>query len=488
MNLFLTGLSHKTAPIEVREWLAFSGEDLEVALGRLRRLPGVTDAVLLCTCNRTEVYGLAGEPEAGAGAVADWMGQRTSTDLSRHLYVKTGAEALSHLFRVSASLDSMVLGEPQILGQVKTAFSDARRVGAAGPRIERLFSRAFRVAKRVRTETRVGENAVSMAFVAVELARKVFGELAGRTVLLIGAGKMCELAATHLRTAGVARFLVANRSLERAEDLAARYGGEARPLRDVEALLEEADIVLSSTAAPGFLISREQMAKAVKKRRYRPIFLIDLAVPRDIDPAVNDLSNVYAYDVDDIEKAVEENREHRGAEAERAEHLVRAEVADLIQEAQARRVRPVVAALRHEAASVAEMELARTLARLEALGVPREAEESVRAMARAIVNKLLHEPTATLKAVAASEEGERLAASVVSLFSLDVDAVAAAIAEEKARRRAEREAAGFAATPAGDDVVAAAGQLLEGAAATTDPERDDGNVVPLDAGRRRRGS
>ncbi len=471
MDLFLAGLSHKTAPIEVRERLAFSGDALELALSRLRRLPGISETIIVSTCNRTEIYGIAADGDSGTAEVADWMAERSATDLAPHLYLKTGAQALTHLFRVASSLDSMVVGEPQILGQVKTGFQAARESRNAGPRIERIFSRAFQVAKKIRNETTIGENAVSMSFVAVELARKIFGELKDKRILIMGAGEMSELAATHLRTNGAGSVVVANRSLDKAEALAARFAGEARPLSQVGALLEEVDIVLSSTAAPGFLITRDQMAKVIRARRYRPIFLIDLAVPRDVDPAVNDLDNVYAYDVDDMEKVVDDNLRQRAQEAEKGDRIVRREVAEYLAEEQARAVMPVVAALRHTASEIAEAEAARTLANLAGAGLTDKQVQSVEAMAQAIVNKLLHEPTTVLRGTAATHDGERLAAAVVSLFALDVDAVTAAIASEKARRRAarlarlEREGGG-------------------GAAAGDDDEDDHGgvvnNVVPID--------
>lgn len=438
MNLFVTGLSHKTAPIAIRERLAFSGDDLEVALGRVRRLPGIHEAVMLCTCNRTEVYALASNPQAGAEEVADWMDQRTAGDLTPHLYRHTGEDALVHLFSVSASLDSMVVGEPQILGQVKEAFATARRHKATGRRIERIFSRAFQVAKRVRNETGVGENAVSMSFVAVELAKKVFGQLDGKAVLLVGAGEMSELAAENLAGAGVDRVVVANRSQARARELAQKFGGEARGLSSLGQLLGEVDIVLSSTAAPSFLITPELLTPAVKARRHRPLLLIDLAVPRDIDPAVNELSNVYSYDVDDMQRVVEENLQTRSQEATRGLRLVHREVTTFLDEDKARAVRPVLTALRHVARQTADAEVEKTLHKLAAAGLTEAQQASVAAMGQAIIKKLLHEPTVLLRSMPTGEEGERLAAAVTTLFGLDVEAINEAVAEAKQKRRDER--------------------------------------------------
>ncbi|RMG18121.1 MAG: glutamyl-tRNA reductase, partial [Deltaproteobacteria bacterium] len=409
MQLFVTGLSHKTAPIAVRERLAFSDEGLELALSKLKRLPAVSEVVVLSTCNRTEIYGISGEAERGAAEVAGWLGDRSASDLSPHLYTHLREEALRHLFRVASSLDSMVVGEPQILGQVKDAFSFAQRQRSAGPHIERLFTRAFRVAKQVRNETRIAENAVSMSFVAVELGKKIFGSIEGKAVLLIGAGKMSELAATHLRNAGCT-LVVANRSPERARRLAELYGGYARSLGEVPALLREVDIVLSSTAAPGYVVTKEMLAGVLRKRRYRPLFLIDLALPRDVDPAVNDLEQVYAYDIDDLQQVVDENLQQRLAEAERGEQIVRRELGRFLQEQSARSVQPVVASLRWTAERIALREVEKTLGRLGHLADGDRAR--IEAMARAIVKKLLHLPTMSLKAGAGTPEGERLAAAI----------------------------------------------------------------------------
>ncbi len=437
MQFFVTGLSHKTAPIAVRERLAFSGEGLELALSKLRRLHAVSEAVLLSTCNRTEVYGVAPDARQGARDVVEWLGERTAGDLAPHLYTHLNEEALRHLFRVASSLDSMVVGEPQILGQVKEAFATARRARSAGPHIERLFSRAFRVAKTVRNETAIAESAVSMSFVAVELGKKIFGEIEGKAVLLIGAGKMSELAATHLKNAGCT-IVVANRSLERARRLAELYGGYARGLGEVPELLLEVDIVLSSTAAPGYVVTKETMARVIRRRRYRPIFLIDLALPRDIEPAVNDLEQVYTYDIDDLQQVVDENLKQRKVEAEHAERLIAREASRFVEEQSAREVEPVLATLRWTAERVAEAEVERTLARLPHLGEDEAAR--LHAMARAIVKKLLHQPTMALRKGAATEEGRRLAAAVTEAFGLDVEATVARIrAEKEARRRARAE-------------------------------------------------
>ncbi len=418
MELFVTGISHRTAPIGVRELLAFRGEEMETALRDLKLVFGIEQAVLLCTCNRTEVYGLVEKASKAAVCVADWLGQRAGRDIRGYLYSKTGAEAFTHLFRVASSLDSLVLGEPQILGQVKAAFSRSRQHGFAGPGIERVFSQAFRVAKRVRSETHIGKNAVSVAFVGVELAKRVFEDLNGRSVMLVGAGKMCELAARHLLDSGVVRFVVANRSEGRARDLAAQLSGEALSLDHVPRLLEDVDIVISSTDAPGFLITREQVLAAEKRRRGRPLFLIDLSVPRDVDPAVRKISNVHAYDVDDLDRVAGENRRNRAAEADRAALILDEEVEGLLSCEHSRGVAPVITSLRRHAARIAEAEVDRTWSRLASMGVMPEAREGLEAMARAIVNKLLHEPTRVIRESAVTD-GEDLSRTARALFGLE---------------------------------------------------------------------
>ncbi len=419
MELFVIGLSHKTAPVKVRERLAVGREELPLALASLVGLDELDEVVLVSTCNRTEVYSTSPRVDRVYEGLTRWFEKRAGQPIEQCLYRRRGFEAHAHLYRVAASLDSMVLGEAQILGQVKTAYAVARREGIAKARLENVFSSAFRVAKRVRTDTSVGESVVSLAFVAVDLARKVLPHIAGCTVLMVGAGKMGELAATRLRAAGAGQFHVANRSLERGARLAKLLGGTSCSLRQVPALLEKVDIVLSSTESPGFLVSKKDMATALKRRGGRPISLIDLSVPRDIDPGVACLEGVRVYDVDDLEKVVNANLEKRSVEADKAEAIIQEEVAEMIQAERARAVTSTVAALRCQASSRAESEVAKTLSRLEDMGVSKEARDSVRAMVDSIVKKLLHEPTRVLKSTGTSEEGRQLASAVVRLFDLD---------------------------------------------------------------------
>ena len=413
-EVFLVGLSHKSAPIEVRERVALSGDALKGALGELRGEGGVREALVVSTCNRVEVY-----VQADDDAAARRFFTSRAPDAAGHLYVKAGVEAVRHLFRVSASLDSMVVGEQQILGQVKEAYGLASAAQAAGSFFSRLCNRAFATAKRVRTETEIGHGTISMSQVAVELVEKIFGDLKGRAILLAGAGKMGTLSAKALASLGADRILVTNRSRERGAALAEQVAGHFRDWDELPRLLVEADVVIVSTGAPTYVLTREMLAQAMKARRHRSICLIDLAVPRNVDPGCAELSDVFAYDVDDMQKVVDSTQEARRGEAVRAEALVEAEVIAFARERETRAALPVLAQLRRRAEAIARAEAERTLstvgARLDDRG-----RRSVEAMAQAIVNKLLHPPTARLKEAAASGDGS-LAGAVAELFGIPPD-------------------------------------------------------------------
>ncbi len=411
-EIFLVGLSHKSAPIEVRERVALSGEALKAALGELKGMDGVREALVISTCNRVEVFVQAGGEEparrfftARVAAAAD------------HLYVKSGVDAIRHLFRVSASLESMVVGEQQILGQVKEAYGLASAAQAAGAYFSRLCNRAFATAKRVRTETEIGRGASSMSQVAVELVEKIFGDLKGRTILLAGAGKMGALSAKALAVLGADRILVTNRSPERGLALAEQVNGNFRAWDELQRLLAEADVVIVSTGAPTHVLTREMLAKAMKTRRHRSICLIDLAVPRNVDPACADLDDVFGYDVDDLEKVVEATHEARRGEALRAEAIVEAEVLAFAKERETRAALPILAQLRRRAEEIARAEAERTLAQVGAK-LDEKGRRSIEAMAQAIVNKLLHAPTARLKEAASSGDGA-LAGAAAELFGIE---------------------------------------------------------------------
>jgi glutamyl-tRNA reductase len=416
-DLFLVGLSHKTAPIEVRERVALSGDELKSALEELRRMDGVEEAFVVATCNRVEVY-----VQADGDHAARRFFTARAPEAGDHLYVKGGAEAVRHLFRVSASLDSMVVGEQQVLGQVKEAYGLASAAQAAGSYISRLCNRAFATAKRVRTETDIGRGATSMSQVAVELVEKIFGDLRGRAILLAGAGKMGALSAKALASLGADRILVTNRSPERGLALAHQVNGTFREWEELPRLLVEADVVIVSTGAPTYVLGRDLVHTAMKARRQRSLCLIDLAVPRNVDPAAGQLPDVFAYDVDDMEKVVETTHEARKGEALRAEAIVEAEVMAFTKERDARAALPVLAQLRRQAESIALAEAERTLAQVGGK-LDEKGKRSVEAMARAIVNKLLHGPTARLKEAASSGDGA-LADAAAELFGIE-DAPAA---------------------------------------------------------------
>ncbi len=436
-ELFLVGLSHRSAPIEVRERVALTGEPLKEALQELVRGDGVAEALVISTCNRVEVL-----VHAERDAAAREFFTLRAADAAGHLYAMQGKEAVRHLFRVAASLDSMVVGEQQILGQVKEAYGVACAVGTAGAYLSRLCNRAFATAKRVRTETEIGRGMTSLSQVAVELVAKIFGDLAGRSILLVGAGKMGALSAKALAGLGADRILVANRSPERGLELAAQVAGAFRSWDELPHLLVEADVVIVSTGADRFVVTREMVQAAMRARRHRSICLIDLSVPRNVDPGCAALPDVYGYDVDDLEKVVSATREARREEAVRADEMVDADVEAFASDRQARAALPVLGKLRKHAELIARGEAERTLAHLG--GLDERGRRSVEAMAQAIVNKLLHAPTTRLKKAAAAGDGE-LPAAAAALFGIDLD-------EALAPRSAP---AGRAAAEAGGDSAAA---------------------------------
>jgi glutamyl-tRNA reductase len=415
MGLVCLGISHKTAPVALRERLAISLERQSEVLHRVGASPA--EALFVSTCNRVELYRCSNGEEPAEVLRAELLALGGEEVLG-HAYLHRGEAALLHLFRVTSSLDSMVVGEPQILGQVKDAFEFAKGLGTARGELERVCAAAFSAAKRVRTETDVGRAATSMAAAAVQLASKIFGSLQGKTVLLVGAGEMSELAGRHLVAAGASRLLVTNRTPERAEALAKVLGGEALAFQGMQQALCPADVVVCTTASPTPLITRELVASTLRARRHRPLFLVDLAVPRDVEPAVNALDNVYAYDVDDIQKVLAENTALRAEAAARAETLVAEDVARFVRQRALRTGVPVLAQLRARAESIRKAELERALANLPTPLTDAQAAV-VTAMTAAIVNKMLHEPTAKLRATVTGETAHPLAEAAAELFGLD---------------------------------------------------------------------
>lgn len=418
MDIVLAGLSFKTAPLELREQLATPLDQIGPRLQRLLSVPNVAEAVLVSTCNRVELCVATTDVEQGTRAVHDFLQRSSPSHLGPHLYTHVGALAVTHLFRVTCSLDSMVVGEPQILGQVKDAFTAASSAGTTGPILEKFFQRAFQVAKRVRTETGIAKETVSMAAVAVDLAREIFENLGGKRAVLLGAGDMAELAAKHLSGAGVAEIIVTNRSFERARRVAESVGGSARAIEDLPALYEIADIVISSTSAPSFVIGPDDIKRVAKARRGRPLFLIDLAVPRDVDPRVGELRDTYLYDVDALQDIANRNRDARAKEAARAEAIVGKETEQFGDWMRSLAVVPTIVALREKLLHIGHTEAERAL---EALGADATDahRQVVKRLADSIINKVLHAPTTHLRRDS-TQAGADLAAVVQQLFELEL--------------------------------------------------------------------
>jgi len=395
MHLFAFGINHKTAPVAIREQAAFAPEQLAQALRDITAHAGVDEATILSTCNRTEVYCRLDQDD-GRKAVK-WFcdfHRLPTQDIQPHLYQHPDQEAVKHAFRVAAGLDSLVLGEPQILGQMKSAFTTAHKAGVTGKILNRLFQQTFSVAKQVRTDTAIGASAVSVAYAAVSLARKIFQNLAEKKVLLIGAGETIELVARHVREQGVSHIVVANRTVERAQLLADACGGEAISLAELPDRLSEADIVISSTASQLPILGKGAVESALRARKHRPMFMVDLAVPRDIEPEVAELADVYLYTVDDLHEVIQENMESRLEAAREAEKIIDIQVHDFMHWVRSLDAVPAIRALRDSASAVCEAELKRAQRRLERGEDP---QKVMALLARAIANKFTHAPSDALK-------------------------------------------------------------------------------------------
>jgi glutamyl-tRNA reductase len=408
MNLVLIGVNHKTAPIALRECVAFSHDELPEANRALAAIPGVTECMILSTCNRVELLAVVDSSQVD---LTHFLNQHFALEpalLAEHIYECCDRKAVEHLFRVASSLDSMVVGEPQILGQVKEAYAVARASGTVGCQLEQLLQNAFAVAKKVRSETEIGTNSVSIASVAVELARKIFGSLEGRTVFLVGAGRMSELAARHLVQQGARNILVANRTLEHARGLAEHFGGRAVPLEQLYEVVSQADIVISSTSAPHSIFRREHGQIFLRQRRNRPMFFIDIAVPRDVDPEMGKLEGIFVYDIDDLQQITAAHIAERGHEATDAEALIAAEVERFHQRYLALNVKPAIVALQQQAEEIRQAELHRAQARLGSLNAEQIA--AVEALTHGLVNKFLHPPMQALKQAACESDAARLEA------------------------------------------------------------------------------
>jgi glutamyl-tRNA reductase len=420
MKVLLLGVNHKTAPVSLREKLVGLVPDLGQAYGTLMDWPEFSEVMLYTTCNRVELLGVTAEPEAARLRVQAFFTRPpeiTPEALAESLYVLEDQDAVQHLFRVAASLDAMVVGEPQILGQIKAAYRTATEHRTTGPILNRLLHKSFSVAKRVRSETGIGDQAVSVSYAAVTLGRKIFGELTGKNVLLLGAGEMAELALEHLRGQGVASITVANRTLARGVQLAQRFGGEAVSLEELEPQLLSADILISSTGAGDYLLTRDQVRSVMRRRKQRPLFLIDIAVPRDLDPAINDLDNVYLYNIDDLTEVAEKGMEHRRREAAKAERLVAEETLKFQHWLTTLEVFPTIIALKDKAEAICRAELKKTLSQLGAL-TP-EQHQALEVLTSSITQKLLHDPIIFLKRNHHSKQTPRELDLVRRLFRLE---------------------------------------------------------------------
>ncbi|MDX1764070.1 MAG: glutamyl-tRNA reductase [bacterium] len=397
MAIVLVGLSHKTAPVELREKVCMPDVALPEQLDKVRS-DEIPECLIVATCNRVEVLAQCSHAAGGIAKIKEYLTSGSNVSLSEvdsHFYSLEGDKAVQHIFRVASSLDSMMVGEPQILGQIKNAYTVASEEGATGVILNRLMHKAFSTAKRVKTETRIARYAVSISYAAVELAKKIFDDLSEKTVMLVGAGEMSELAARHLMDNGAKRLLVTNRTYSRAVELAEEYSGSAIRFEDFTDSLIRTDIIISSTGASNYILSHKQVKEVLHERRNKPMFLIDIAVPRDLDPEINKLRNVYLYDIDDLQAVVNTNIQERQKEAEKADEIVLQEVEAFSRWMSSLDVTPMIVLLRERLEQIRQEELKRTLPRLN--GISDKERKAIDAMAAAIVNKILHGPLKALK-------------------------------------------------------------------------------------------
>ena len=424
MPLIILGINHRTAPVDVRERVVFPAESLPAALRELASLPHIEAASILSTCNRTElcfmVESCAPEAEDDA-AVQAWLSQYHQlplAELKPYLYVHTDNKAVRHLLRVASGLDSMILGEPQILGQIKTAYQVAEHAGTLDIHLRRLFQHTFSVAKQVRTDTQIGASPVSVAFAAVSLARQIFGDLASHTALLIGAGETIELAARHLHEKGLGRMIVANRTLERAHALAGEFDGYAISLSELSAHLAEADIIISSTASPLPVVGKGSMETALKQRKHRPVFIVDIAVPRDIEPEIADLEDIYLYTVDDLQEVIQENLKSRQDAAKQAEEIIDVQAGHFIGWLRSLDAVATICEYRGEAQRLRDEVLAKSR---QQLAQGKEPGDVLAYLAHTLTNKLIHRPSANLRQAGYEGKQELVEAARQLLCNRDKD-------------------------------------------------------------------
>ena len=421
ISIINIGMNHESAPVEFRECLAKDPENASYALDVIRDSDHLREGFFLSTCNRVEVFCICDDPESARQVLVDMLSRLSNIpeeNLIPNLYFFQGIEAVKHIFRVAASLDSMIVGEPQILGQIKDAYRQTvSESHTSGVVLNRLMHRAFHVAKRVKTETGISQAAVSISYAAVELAKKIFYDLKDKKILLIGAGEMAELAATHLISNGITSLTVANRSFERALNVAEKFNGKAVLWEEIETSLLEGDIVITSTASTEYVVVYDTLKGLLKKRRNRPIFFIDIAVPRDVDPKINDLGNVYLYDIDDLKDIVEENSEQRRQEAVKAERIIAEEVIRFGNWLQTLEIVPTIAALKEKAESIRKTEIQKSLSSLGDL-TPSQIE-AIEILTLSLTDKILNDPVLVLKQKAGSTSKENYLDITRELFNLD---------------------------------------------------------------------
>jgi glutamyl-tRNA reductase len=420
LDIVLLGVNHKTAPVALRECLAISKNETSAALKAFQELSSIREVMLFSTCNRVEVLMVAEDKSSAVDTVISFLSelkQLPVSEFEKSLYIHEGDDAVRHVFRVAASLDSMVVGEPQILGQIKEAYQMATQSKTSGVLLNKLLHRTFFVAKRVRTETGIGDRAVSVSYAAVELGRKIFGTFEGKKVLLIGAGEMAELAVEHLIRNRTGDILVANRTFESGVDLAKRFNGQAIRFEEIQEVLEQVDIIISSTGSPDYVITRDHVKGAIRRRRNRPLFFIDIAVPRDIDPEINRLTNSYVYDIDDLKGIIDENIEDRNKEAIKGERIVDEAVISFRHWYDNLDVMPTIVELRKKIEEIAKEELKRTQQTLRHLSP--DDLKAINRMTDAMVNKILHDPTLLLKSNGMNEEKSVYLDVIRKLFKLD---------------------------------------------------------------------
>ncbi len=417
MKVLVTGLNHKTANVDIREKLAFNGPKLQEGIAGIKQIPEIKEVVILSTCNRVEIYTCVGNIASADRNIKNFLSdfhKIPKSEFEKSLYTYSDSNAIRHILRVASSLDSMVVGEPQILGQIKDAFEFALSQKTTGVLLNKLMKKAISTAKRVRTETRIAENAVSISFAAVELAKKIFTNLADKSFMLLGAGEMAELAARHLVSNGVRDVMVANRTFERGCELASEFNGRAVKFDDFIHELQHTDIVICSTGAPTYVLTKEQMQKVMKERKNKPVFIIDISVPRNIDPEINKIDNVFLYDVDNLQEVVDANILERKKEAEKAENIIDEEVEKFVRWMSSLDSVPVIISLRQKAEEIKREEIQNFKNKFP--DIDESKMKAIEYLASAIVNKLIHPPTVALKED--TEDKDELIAMIKKLYGI----------------------------------------------------------------------